>query len=50
MWGYNDILYAIETKNFDEFDHLLDDDGNFYYKDFDPSYFDKDEINKRLSF
>ena len=48
MWGYNDILYAIETKNFDEFEHLLDDEGNFYYKGFDPSYFDKDEINKRL--
>ncbi|MEA3316215.1 MAG: plasmid pRiA4b ORF-3 family protein [Campylobacterota bacterium] len=48
MWGYRDILYAIETKKFNEFEYLLDDDGDFYYKDFDPAYFNKEEINKRL--
>lgn len=48
IWGYSDILYALETKNFDEFEYLVDDEGDFYYKDFDPAYFDKDAINERL--
>jgi len=48
MWGYGEIVYVIENKDFSEAEHLFDDDGNFYYEDFDPAYFDKDEINKRL--
>lgn len=48
IWGYSEILYACETKEFDELEHLLDDEGEFYYKDFDPTYFNKDEINERL--
>lgn len=48
IWGYSDIINAIETKKYNEFEHLLDEDGNFYYEDLNPSYFDKDEINKNL--
>ncbi|MEA3383096.1 MAG: plasmid pRiA4b ORF-3 family protein [Campylobacterota bacterium] len=48
MWGYSEILYACETKEFNELEHLLDDEGEFYYKDFDPAYFNKDEVNMRL--
>lgn len=36
--GYSELLSAIETKDFAE----------FYYKDFDPELFNKDEINKEL--
>lgn len=47
IWGYSDIVYAIENKDFTELEHLFDD-GEFYYEDFDPSYFNKNEINDRL--
>jgi hypothetical protein len=48
LWGYYDIVYAIENNDFSETEHLFDEDGNFYYDDFDPNFFDKDEINRRL--
>jgi len=48
MWGYSEIVYVIENQDFSEAEHLFDDDGNFYYEDFDPAYFNKDEVNARL--
>jgi len=48
MWGYSDIVYMIENNDFSEAEHLMDDEGDFYYEDFDPAYFNKDEINERL--
>jgi hypothetical protein len=50
IWVYNEIVQAIETEQYDELDYLLDEDGSFYYKGLNPSYFDKDEINKRLRY
>jgi hypothetical protein len=48
IWEYNDIVYAIENKQYDKFEHLLDEDGEFYYKGLNPTYFDKNQINKKL--
>lgn len=46
--GYSDIVYMIENQDFSEAEYFMDDDGQYYYDDFDPAYFNKDEINKRL--
>ncbi len=49
IWGYSEIVYVIETNDFSNAEHLKDEDGNFYYEGFDPSYFNKDEVNAKLN-
>jgi hypothetical protein len=48
LWGYYSIVNAIENNDFSDVENLFDEDDNFYYEDFDPNFFDKDEINRRL--
>jgi len=48
IWGYSEIVYALENDDYIDVQHLLDEDNEFYYKDFDPTYFNKDLINKSL--
>ncbi len=45
VWGYSDLLEVLKNPQYEEYDELVDwiDDIEF-----DPEYFDKDEVNELL--
>ena len=45
VWGYADLLKVLKNPQHKEYDELVDWVGD---EDFDPEYFDKDEVNELL--